>query len=223
MKYSYFILSFALLASCGQSDSGTANKEGANTDSSAVINQTQTGHTLTDKSEKFLWWENRKNADDESSPSALAINEELCKNLSDAERAALGYVATFVGSDCDWDGKENSNSGNLKCKVLSALNLGYQCSEQHLGFLRKWFSNDSKALQELENCPITPNTSSQVNTFLTVNLKVKGKEIAVEFEASGLNMNAGQSWTWTETDYFEVEGDHIKLTKKDQSEIKIDK
>lgn len=51
----------------------------------------------------------------------LKINEFYCKKITDPERAVIGYIATFIGSDCDWDHQYNANRSNIKCKVLSAL------------------------------------------------------------------------------------------------------
>ena len=67
------------------------------------------------------------------------LNQDYIKTMTDPEKAALGYVATFVGNDCWWDGEANEEKSNLDCKIITTLGLGYQCSNEHLGFLRKWF------------------------------------------------------------------------------------
>jgi hypothetical protein len=51
-------------------------------------------------------------------------------------------------------------------------------------------------------------------------LKVKDNKISVEFGANGVNMRIGESWSWTETDYFRFDNDNIKLIKKDESKVK---
>lgn len=104
---------------------------------------------------------------------------------------------------------------------MTALNLGYQCSDKHLGFLRKWFKNDKKVLAEFDyNCPTTPFTASSQNTFDEIKLTVKGNDISVWFSISGVNMPMGESWSYTETNYFQLDNDNIRLIKKEQSKVK---
>jgi len=178
---------------------------------------------LINKTAKFLWRENKYDKQLKFNISTITIDEKLCKALSEPERAALGFVVTFIGSDCNWDGKTKADRSNLKCKTLTALNLGYQCSEEHLGFLRKWFANDSSSIKELKDCPTTPYTASVQETFEYINLTVKGNLISVEFGANGVNMqNNDATWSWTETDYFQVDNQSIKLIKKKKSKVKRD-
>ncbi len=206
MKYLY-IATVILLASCGHK-----NKV-ANVNSVSKVNETTSAktYTLTDKTIKFLWLD---------SSNFIVINEEFCKTISDPEKAALGYVATFIGNECWWDGDYTENRSNLKCEILTALNLGYQCSDKHLGFLKKWFKNDMTSLNKLESCPTTPNTSTIQDTFDEIILTTKGNEISVFFKANGINMREEESWSWSETDYFEFDTDNIKLIKQDKSKVK---
>lgn len=97
----------------------------------------------------------------------MIVNEELCKTITDPERAALGFVVTFVGSECDWDGEAKDDFSNLKCKTLTSLNLGYQCSDKHPGFLRKWLRYDVKPAYELRECPTVPYTAGSQTTLTT--------------------------------------------------------
>lgn len=168
--------------------------------------------TLTDKTVKFLW---------RDSSASIVINEEFCNTISDPEKAALGYVATFIGNECWWDGDYTDKRDNLKCEILTALNLGYQCSDKHLGFLRQWFKNDTTAIKELEACPTTPNTSTIQDTFDEITLTTKKNQIAVSFKANGVNMREVETWSWTETDYFQLDNDNIKLIKKDKSKLTL--
>jgi hypothetical protein len=156
---------------------------------------------------------------------SIQINEEFCKTISDHERAALGYVATFIGNECNWDGDYTDDRKNLKCKILTALNLGYQCSDMHLGFLRQMFKNDKKVLEELksDNCPTTPDGATIQDTFDEITLTVKGNDILVFFKASGINLREGDSWSWTATNHFQLDKDKIKLIKKDESKVKREK
>jgi hypothetical protein len=203
MKFLYLpILFFA--ASCGQ----TKNK--AHKQDDTKIDTTK-DFTLTDKSIKFLW---------RDSISSIVINESYCKTISDPEKAALGFVATFIGNECSWDGEHpNNDRSNLKCEILTALNLGYQCSDKHLGFLKQWFKNDTASLQKLATCPTIPNTSNTQETFDEIIITTKQNEISIFFKASGINLREERDWTWSETNYFKVENEHIKLIKQDKSKV----
>ena len=190
---------FIFLLSCGQV--GTNNSPQESMDTTSV--------SPTTKTVKFLW---RDSAN-------MMIDQDYCRTITDPERAALGYVATFIGNDCWWDGDYSDNRKNLKCKILSALNLGYQCSDQHLGFLKQWFSKDSVVLKQLEDCPTTPYTATNQDTFDEINLTTKGNEIIISYKASGVNLRELDSWSWTETDYFQVDQNHIRLMKKERSKV----
>lgn len=170
---------------------------------------------LIDKSEKFLWLENRYSQKVKDSIKAIIINRKLCKILSEPEIAALGYVATYIGSECNWDGECNEDSSNLNCKVLTALNLGYQCSEKHLGFLRKWFKNDNKILEELKNdCNAQSCYDGVQDSFKEIILEVKGNDISIHVSAYGSDIHSNQSWSWSETYYFQFDRDNIKLIER---------
>ena len=220
-KYLYILILF-FLASCGQTNNNSEKTEIANSDSivKTTENPTEKNIKLTDRTVKFLWREDRYDKDLKDTLNTIIINEELCNSLTEPERAALGFVVTFIGSECNWDGEAKDDFTNLKCKTLDALGLGYQCSDKHLGFLRQWFKNDSKSLNELKDCPTVPYTATSQNTFDYINLEVKDNRISVEFGANGVNMRMGESWSWTETDHFKFDNDNIKLINKDKSKVK---
>ena len=113
-------------------------------------------NSLSDKNVKFLWVDKKYDQELKDTINSIFINEDFCNKISDPERAALGFVATFIGNECWWEGEAKEDGSNLKCKILTSLNLGYQCSDKHLGFLRKWFENDKKSLEELTDCPTCP-------------------------------------------------------------------
>ncbi|MCB0668795.1 MAG: hypothetical protein KDC80_23390, partial [Saprospiraceae bacterium] len=139
------------------------------------------GNAPPDTTIHFLWREDRQTDSNENVVSTILINEGYTRNIPDSERAALGYVATFIGSECWWDGEATDERNNLQCKVLTALNLGYQCSDKHLGFLRSWFARDSSVLSQLEdsNCPTTPYTATIQNTFDEIDLSRRGSNLEI--------------------------------------------
>lgn len=193
----------------------------SNSTKSELDNENIKSLILRDTTITFLWWEKEKSKESNDSVLSIVVNEKYCSTISDAEKAALGYVATFIGNDCWWDGECNENRSNLKCKILTALNLGYQCSEQHLGFLRKWFKADTAALKELKDCPTTPYTATIQDTFDEIKITTKGNRISVFFVANGVNLREQKSWKWSETDFFEVSADHIKVLKRERSDIEF--
>lgn len=212
-----FLISHLTFSSCSSDATVSENN------SEEVVTSEEKEATIVskDKTVKFLWRAEKYDETYKRNFESIFIDEEYCKTISNAEKAALGYVATFIGSECDWDGEYSDDRSNLKCMVLSALGLGYQCSDQHLGFLRKMFKNDSKVMKELtdDNCPTVPFTAISQETFDEITLTVKGDEIAVSFKANGINLQMGEGWSWTETDYFQFGDNGIKLVKKDQSKV----
>ena len=214
-----YIATLILLASCGQTNNNSDKNEVVNSDSisKTIENTSERNFRLTDKTVKFLWRADKYDEALKVFVNSIFIDEDFCKTITEPERAALGYVATFIGNECNWDGDYKDDRSNLKCKILTSLNLGYQCSDKHLGFLRQMFKNDTKVLEELksDNCPTTPNGATSQDTFDEITLTVKGNEILVFFKASGVNTREGDSWSWTETDHFQLDNDNIKLIKKD--------
>ena len=161
----------------------------------------------------ILWRGNKYDTTYKDSVNAVIINLNYCKTISDPVRAALGYVATFVGSDCWWDGPAKKDRSNLKCGMLSALNLGYQCSDKHLGFLRQWFKYDSLSLKNLKDCGTIPYTATYQDAFDEIKLTIKGKTITVWFKASYIDSRDKGNWSYTETNIFEYDNNGIVLTK----------
>lgn len=223
MKYLYLVI-ITLIISCEQRTNNVNENTLVYLDSTlkTLEKPQKISIRLTDKTVKFLWRNNKYDETVKDTINSIFINEEFCKTISEPERAALGYVATFVGNECNWEGTYSENRSNLKCKILTALDLGFQCSETPLGFLRQAFKNDARVLEELksDNCPTTPDGSTIQNTFEEIILQVRGNEISVFFTVNGINLRESKSWIWSETDYFEFDKDNLKLIKKDKSSIK---
>ncbi len=222
MKY-LFLLSIIFLTACGPQSFKQNNSGNSKFDSTSIASDSLAmASKLVNKTVKFLWRENKYDESLKDTFNSIVINQDYCQTISNPEKAALGYVATFIGNECNWDGEYKEDRSNLKCKILTALNLGYQCSENHLGFLRKQFKNDAKVLDQLksEACPTTPDGATIQETFDAITLSVKGDLIIVYFEASGVNTRESDSWTWNETDHFKVTDGYLQLVKKDESSPK---
>lgn len=207
--------SLALLFGCSSTETDTSTEGTA-----AGIALTETGaHAVTRSKVPFLWREQAYDASLQDSISTITIDQKLAEELTDAERAALDYVTTFIGSECDWDGKANPEFSNLKCKTLSALKLGYQCSIEHLDFLQHWFQNDQEVLIQLASCPRIPFTASSQQAFDEIYLTTQGDTIKVWFSASGVNLPMNATWEWTEENIFLVQDDAISLVRTNKSEV----
>ena len=174
---------------------------------------------LEDKNIKVLWRETKYNTDLDTDINSIVLNDHYIRSISEPEKAVLTYIATFIGNECEWDGHASETRSNLKCKILNALDLGYQCSPYHLDFLRKWFRNNKVILKELENCPTTPDGATIQDTFDEINLEIKGNQITIFFKASGINMREASSWNWTEKQHFEFKENELILIGKEVSEV----
>ncbi|MBX0334342.1 hypothetical protein K3G39_13955 [Pontibacter sp. HSC-14F20] len=203
-----------LMSGCSTTETDTAEEAATG----IAPTETET-YTSANSKIRFLWREQVYDADLEDSLSTIMIDQALADKLTDAERAAVGYVVTFIGSECDWDGRANEEFSNLKCKTLTALNLGYQCSDQHLGFLQNWFRNDHEVLARLASCPRVPFTASSQQTFDELYLTTQSDTIKVWFRASGVNLPMNAAWEWTEENVFLFQDSAISLLKVDKSEV----
>lgn len=63
--------------------------------SSTTVNKPSTENESQDIYIKILWLDNT---------GTLQLNTNYIKTLTDQQRAALGYIATDVSSECNWDG-----------------------------------------------------------------------------------------------------------------------
>lgn len=182
------------------------------TDSSGAVAK------MSDKNIKFLWRENKYDSNLKAEVNSIVLNEDYIKTISEPEKAALALVATFVGNECEWDGAVKEDRSNLKCKILWALDLGYQCSSKHKDFLRQWFKGEPKILEELENCPTIPDGATVQSTFDEINLEVKGNQIIVVSKINAINLREATSLTWTETETYELKGEELQRISKVESD-----
>jgi len=175
---------------------------------------------LSNKKIKFLWRKNLYNQELKMEVNSIVLNDNYIKTITEPEKAALAYVATFIGNECEWDGEPTESRSNLRCRILDALGLGYQCSNPHLDLLRFWFRSNKDILKELENCPTVPDGATIQNTFDEINLEVKGNQIIISFKVNGINMRENISYHWTEKHIYEFKENQLVLMKKDVSPVK---
>ncbi|MEY2792369.1 MAG: hypothetical protein RJA76_361 [Bacteroidota bacterium] len=236
MKYLLILTSFLIL-SC---EAGTAEapKKKVATDEFNQENATSKKAKLSLPLEAYEVKMSEVKAPQQSSTKVLWIgkygdyhfNTAYLKNISVYERAALGYVATFVGNGCNYEGDFNLNEEHyLKCQFLAELDLGYQCSDRHLGFLRSMFKNDKKALADLAGpCPeiIYGATSQTMLTEISIEAPLKN-EIQVKYHVSGVYLRESIDWDYDVVDVFIVGGTSkdpsISLKSHQESEVKYTK
>ncbi|MFQ6599277.1 hypothetical protein [Flavobacterium sp. C3NV] len=157
--------------------------------SSTTVNKSAIENESQDIYIKILWLDNT---------GTLQLNTNYIKTLTDQQRAALGYIATDVSSECNWDGAKKADGSNLKCRFLSALNLGYQCSETHLSFLKKWFKEDTKVLDRLQYCNKTESSAKIQDHFIEIKMITTKETIKILYSALGEDLDKQKTWSWQE-------------------------
>lgn len=178
----------------------------------SVFSQTKEPHDINKQSDnktvppqtdyvKILWLNKQ---------GVLQLNEDYIKTLTDPQRAALGFVTTGVDHDCYWDGDKKADENNLKCKFLWALNLGYQCSETHLGFLKKWFKEDPEVLDRLQYCSKNETTPKNKEFFLWLKMATTDNNIKIIYSAAGIDSDTNSNWKWTEASSYSYTNTGIK-------------
>lgn len=145
---------------------------------------------------------------------ALQLNLNYIKTLTDPQRAALGYISTDVSNDCHWDGDKKPDESNLKCKLLWALKLGYQCSDTHLSFLKKWFKEDPKVLERLRYCQKTESSAKIQDRFSEIKMKTSKDTITILYSAVGEDLEKQNIWKWQEESTYSFTKDAIKQVNR---------
>ncbi len=149
------------------------------------------------------------------------LNLSYFKKMTEAERAILGFIATYAGTDCDLE--YDAKPVRYSCKLPLALGIGYQCSDEYLAFERKWFRNDTAVLNELKECNIRPSGANYVTSFGKIILTKTPGKIKIYFTKDSFSMHRMASADWAETFYFTVDADQVHLVKRTHTEAKVEK
>jgi polyhydroxybutyrate depolymerase len=133
----------------------------------------------------------------------LELARDAIRCLTDAERAAVGYVASVVGSSCDWVQRPDAYGagGRMRCMLTAALGLGDQCAAPHEDFIESWLGDDAPA-----HCWRIPITAYAQAALDEVTLRRDEAAITVAFKATGTTGPGGRAWSWSETLRFEPHG-----------------
>lgn len=158
---------------------------------------------------KVIWREDVYDPSLKAKVNIIKIDDSYFAGISGSEKAVLGYLASTIGNECFAEG----NKQNVKCKILTALNLGYQCSEESKTYLKSWFRDDAAIVSQIENCK--PTIASTVEkTFDEVKISSADNVIKVELKGLKLNIKENSASKWSESMSFKVDGDKVSLTER---------
>lgn len=189
----FFFLFFLSFYSCTFSQKSPSNTEKQKQEIKTTANQVDYV--------KILWLDKK---------GVLKLNEDYIKTLTDPQRAALGFTTTRVGNECHWDGDKKADESNLKCKFLWALNLGYQCSETHLSYLKQWFKEDPEVLENLQGCIKIESLPHSKQFFLWLKMATTENSIKIIYSAVGIGGHTKLTWKWTEASSYSYTDTGIK-------------
>lgn len=172
----------------------------------------------------ILGSKNNKNKNlQEFNGSSFGLNLNYFKKIPESEKAILGFIATYAGTECDLEYETISKPfTQYNCRLTLALGIGYQCSEEYLAFERKWFRNDTIVLKQFDDCPISPTGASNVSAFGEIKLTRSPGRIKIYFQKHTFSIRNMRSAEWTETFYFKVDADQIHLIKRTHTTVKVD-
>ncbi len=177
-------------------------------DLSAGVNKVHKEYVTQNTLQKIVWREDIYDASLKATVNVIKLDDSYFANVTGPEKAVLGYLASTIGNECYADGKQN-----VKCKILSALNIGYQCSEESKTFLKNWFRDDASIASQIENCkPTLPSTVEK--TFDEVRISTADNTIKVELKGLKLNIKENSASKWSESLSFKVDGDKLTLLER---------
>lgn len=170
-------------------------------------------YSLKDTTVKAVWREDVYDAALKGSVNVIKLNDGYFAGISDPEKAVIGYLATTIGNECSQDGKQN-----VKCKILSALNLDYQCSESNKSFLKSWFESDAEVIKEIDNCKPTIASGNVEKTFDVVKITTGGDLIKVSLKGLKLNLKENTSSSWSESIIFRLTDNKLTLVERNKKD-----
>jgi hypothetical protein len=166
-------------------------------------------YVMQNTPQKIVWREDIYDPSLKAQVNVIKIDENYFAKVTEPEKAVLGYLASTIGNECYADGSKQ----NVKCKILTALNLGYQCSESNKSFLKNWFRDDAVIVSQIENCkPTLPSTIEK--TFEEVKINTADNTIKVEIKGLKLNIKENSVSKWSENLSFKVDGDKVSLIER---------
>ena len=150
-----------------------------------------------DTTVRILWYEKRTKNSRKGSYGPF-FNEKFFARISGHEKAALAFLSTLVSSNCELS---QDTPHVVNCRLTDMLNLGVQCSPQHLGYLRQWFRDDVEVMRRLvaDSCSSTPSGASTQHSFGSIDLQENKKQIKLIYYGQGMSLRREEVWEWSET------------------------
>ncbi len=171
------------------------------------------GFNFKDTTVKAVWRQDVYDSKLKGTVNVIVVNDHYFKNLSDPEKAVLGYLASTIGNECYAEGKSD-----VKCKLLTALSLGSQCSESNKQFLSSWFKNEPEILAQIENCKPTVPGQNIEKTFDVVKVSTSGDIIKVSIKGLKLNIKESSASTWSESMTFKLADNSLTLVERKKTD-----
>ena len=122
-----------------------------------------------------------------SDSMTVDVNLKPLGELSSGMKAILAFYAMRANGGCppgEWD--DNTKVYKMECPLTTALGLGYQCSDEQITLVKKWFKDgipalgllDSKTTQEVNKnkdfasiCNSTPYTATHQSNWSSIRIK----------------------------------------------------
>ena len=199
-KYSIRVIFFSLVLFCGIFIQSVSD---------ASVPDTKREILLKDTTLKIIWREEIYDQGLKANVSILKLNDSYFAEISDPEKAVIGYLASTIGNECYADGGKQ----NVKCRVLAALNMESQCSEPNKSFLKNWFRDEPSIAVQIENCKPTIATTVE-KTFDEVKISTSGNSIKISLKGLTLNIKENSISRWSEEITFGLDGDKLTLVKR---------
>jgi hypothetical protein len=133
------------------------------------------------------------------------VKLERLSPMSDAMRAILAMYALQNGAGC-WGGNEN-----LRCVLTDSLNIGGQCSKEHIKIIRTWFKKSIPKMSgypddiykniqtpgNLEDiCYKMPDSSTFQNTWDIIRVTQNGNNVIVDAHGHWLEREESGSFRY---------------------------
>jgi hypothetical protein len=143
---------------------------------------------------KILWWEDVD----------VVLNLEFISKMKEEEKAVLALLSTYAGGECIYD-----EDTRLECSLTSALNLGYQCSEEHLEFVKKWFLKDYEVFSKINNCYSIPYSATNQFKFSEIIFSRNDIRIQVLYKIQGVRLAEEYFYNYEVLETFEIKDGYL--------------
>jgi len=121
------------------------------------------------------------------------IDSVFLQKCNIPEKAIIsGYLFAYA-NEC------SSEKEVVKCDILNFLSIENECDENHISFLKGWFSEDIMVKIKLLNCPNLPSDGVIQNTIKSIELKRKKDTIKIRMHVTGLNNSQEKTWDINQT------------------------